>query len=337
MEVNLLTRMLTRKVGDIVSGGVTNTDNTKTPTTSTDDKKTDTTNSDFSKFLTANLTAAKDGTISEEDLFAGIVKQRMFKLKGEEGVKKFEESLAVAKKEYPRSIEEATKYALMRLQESKYITYEEGHKLNAEAFEAAQLDSNKEALYDGFSSGAKDPTKAVQEIEKAIASAAAIMQKFDGGDTKPLERPVAVSNTGIEQINKMITIGKGTTTDGVVGGGTVSTTGIPTGGFITPRGSIIDGSGGFLFKPVSENEKKLAILSPDGVGPLVKSIKLVDKNGNLIEEGRFTSFGDDGRGRAKYAFRKAGSGYEKDITVEVQYIDGTVQKYSIPDPSKRYD
>ena len=73
------------------------------------------------------------------------------------------------------------------------------------------------------------------------------------------------------------------------------------------------------------------------MGPLVKSIKLVDKNGNLIEEGRFTSFGDDGRGRAKYAFRKAGSGYEKDITVEVQYIDGTVQKYSIPDPSKRYD
>lgn len=336
MEVNLLTRMLTRKVGDIIGGGVTNTDNTqKTPTT--DDKKTDTSKSDFSKFLTANLTASKDGTVSEEDLFAGIVKQRMFKLKGEEGVKKFEESLAVARKEYPRSIEEATKYALMRLQESKYITYEEGHKLNAEAFEAAQLDRNKEALFDGISSGPKDKTKAVEAIEKAIASAAAIMQKFDRGESKPLERPVAVSNTGIEQIGKILTVGKGTTKDGVTGAGTVATNGIPTGGLITPRGSIIDGSGGFLFKPVSENEKRLAILSPDGVGPLVKSIKIVDKNGNLIEEGRFTSFGDDGRGRAKYAFRKAGSGYEKDITVEVQYIDGTVQKYSIPDPSKRYD
>jgi hypothetical protein len=66
-------------------------------------------------------------------------------------------------------------------------------------------------------------------------------------------------------------------------------------------------------------------------------MRLVDANGNLIEEGRFTSFGDDGRNRAKFAFKKQGGQYENNITVEIHYIDGTVGKYSIPDPSKRYD
>jgi hypothetical protein len=344
MDVNLLTRVLTRKVGDLVSSGGSNSTSTTTTTSgssatttqsTTTPSSTESTETNFAAFLEKNLNKASDNTVSEEDLYAGIVRFSMQKLKGDEGLKKFDDALAKSKIEYPRSIEEATKFALMQLQESNYISYEEGNKINAESFQAAQLDSNKEALFDS-TGGANDPTKAVEAIEKAIASAKAIFDQFDAGTQKALERPVAVSNTGIESVpTKIGILASAVTKEATVS--TAAASGTPVGGVISPRGSIVDGAGGFLFKPVTENEKKLAVLSPDGVGPLIKSMRLVDANGNLIEEGRFTSFGDDGRNRAKFAFKKQGGQYENNITVEIHYIDGTVGKYSIPDPSKRYD
>jgi hypothetical protein len=296
----------------------------------TDAKNNDSSTDAFSKFLKSQLNVNAAGEVDEEGLYSAIVAQRIQSLKGDSGLTTFKALLADSKKEY-RSVEEATKWALMQMQQTNAITYEEGNKINAESFDAAQLDGNKDVLFDGVG-GVGDPTKAVASLSTALKKAKETIDAFAAGKV-PVERPVAVINTGVSYVGSV----KPDMFSGKEAGGTAAATGTPKGGVVKPTGLKIDGAGGFLFKPVAESDKKLAVLSPDGLGPLVQSIALKDKDGNLIEEGRFTSFGDDGKTRAKYSFKKPGGSYEKDLTVEIRYIDGTVSSYEIPDPSKRYD
>jgi hypothetical protein len=304
-----------------------------TTTKPTDAKNTDTSNDAFSKFLKTQLNISSSGEVDEESLYSAIVAQQINALKGEAGSTKFNSLFADAKKEY-RSVEEATKWAMMQMQDADDTIRDDLNLINDKAFEAAQLDSNKEVLFDGVG-GANDPTKATASLQTALKSAKETIDAFAAGKV-PLERPVAVINTGTAYLGSLSSASTpfASTTGSPT---TAAVTGTPKGGSNSPSGLKMDGAGGFLFKPVSDNDKKLAVLSPDGLGPLVAAISLKDKNGNLIEEGRFTSFGDDGKTRAKYAFKKPGGSYEKDLTVEIRYIDGTVSTYNIPDPSKRYD
>ena len=296
---------------------------------SSDVKNSNASTDAFSTFLKANMPVDGSGQVNEEDLFSAIVAQRIQALKGDDGLKKFQTRLADAKNDY-RSVESATKWALMQMQQANEISYEDGNKLHAQAFDAAQLDDNKDVLFDGVGSKT-DPTKAVATLETALLSARTKIEAFDDGTKTPLERPVSVINTGTGEL-------KAPSSSTTAGGVTVSaSSATPTGGTVTAQGLKMDGAGGFLFKPVADNDGRLAVLSPDGVGPLVQSVRLLDSKGNSIEEGRFTSFGDDGNNRAKYSFKKPGGSYEKNISVEIKYIDGTVQNYQIPDPSKRYD
>ena len=222
------------------------------------------------------------------------------------------------------------------MQQANSITYEEGNSINAKAFEAGQLDSNKNVLFDGIG-GKNDPTKAVASLETALASAKQTMDAFKAGKV-PLERPVSVINTGTSYVGHISSSASSSLTKSSSGSTTTaaSSTTTPSSGSISPKGLYIDGAGGFLFKPIADGDGKLAVLSPDGVAPLVDSISLLDSKGNTLEDGRFTSNGDDGK-RAKYSFKKPGASYPKDLTVQIKYIDGTVTDYKIPDPSKRYD
>lgn len=319
----------TQPAGSTSSSATSGTSNSSSASQSSKSDKAD--SGAFKSFLEDNLTPAADGTVDEESLYCAIVKERMKELKGDDGLAKFNSTLEKTQKEY-KSVEEATKYALMLLQQGNYITYEQGNTLNAQAFDAAQLDSNKDALYDGIGS-ATDLTKATKVLKDAIDSATTTMQTFDNGTATPLGRPVAVWNTGIENVNR---IGAKIATITNTKSSSVSTQNV-TSDSIKPNGTKMDGTGGFLFKPSADSDNKLAVLSPDNVGPMVSSILLKDSAGNIIERGRFTSFGDDGKNRAKYSFNKPGSSYEKNLTVQISYVNGAVQDYNIPDPSKRYD
>ncbi len=283
---------------------------------------------EFETFLRANLAPDASNQVSEEELFAALIPERINKLKGEEISTKFSEAFTSAKGSMARGdgfvpVEDAAKSALETLVADGTLTKEEGDKIYAESFSAAQLDSNTSALFDSRG-GPGDATIAMEDLEKALLGARLTIEAFDSG-----EQVADVRSLSEPTLTKAQLLGGAT--DGIL-----TSTASVVGGIESPQGTLFDGEGNFLFKPEA-GDGRLAILSPDGIGPLVESMKLMDKEGKVIEEGRFTSFGDDGRNRAKYSFNQAGGNYPKDIVVEMKMIDGTIKQYQIPDPGQRYD
>ncbi len=98
----------------------------------------------------------------------------------------------------------------------------------------------------------------------------------------------------------------------------------------------MDGPNGFLFKPKSSKDGRLAILTPESVNHQVTSVVLKDQNGKVIEKGHSTGFGDVGT-REKFAFQKPGGSYPRNLHVEVSLNNGAVLTYIIPDPTQRVD
>ena len=97
----------------------------------------------------------------------------------------------------------------------------------------------------------------------------------------------------------------------------------------------VDGPQGFLFKPASDSDGKLVVLVPKQMRDNVASIKVKDESGKALSSG--TLKGTFGDGRDIFRFDKSGSSLPKNVTVEVTLKDGSVKKYPIADPSKRYD
>lgn len=97
----------------------------------------------------------------------------------------------------------------------------------------------------------------------------------------------------------------------------------------------VDGPQGFLFKPASDSDGKLVVLVPKQCQGNVASVKVKDESGKVLSNG--TLKGTFGDGRDIFRFDKAGASLPKNVTVEVTMKDGSVKKYPIGDPSKRYD
>ena len=292
--------------------------------------------SEFSTFLKSVLSTGDGTNVSEEELFAGVVEERLKALKGEDVAKKYHDALQTQKSALMKPDgfvpwEDAAKNALKSLREDKTLSTEEADKVYSQAFAASQLDSNTETLWDSRG-GAGDPTKAVEEIAAAILRAQTTVDNIGKG--------TEVATRSLDEA----TAGKaGATTSGSSVGG--STTGSGSGSSVgsgistdtvTANGTTIDGANGFLFKPVSNNESKLAVLLPGNFKNFVAGVKLKDSLGNVLDTGRSTGYGDTGE-REKFAFSKAGGEYPANLNVEVTFLDGTTKTYVIPDPSQRYD
>lgn len=288
--------------------------------------------SSFEEYLKANISSSGASECSEEELFAGAIAESLKGLKGDDVVNKYTDELkkqmsALKKGDGYVPFEDAAKGALKALVQGGTLTEEEGDKVYAQSFDAAQLDTNTAALYDDRG-GADDPTKAVAAIATAAQGAKSKIDAFVAGTTAAAVRKLSESTLTKAQIMAS----GGATLLGLESVGTASS------GSFTPSGTRFTGTGidGFLFKPTS-GDGRLAVLSPNLIGPLVDTIVLKDSSGNQIEEGHFTSYGDDGNNRAKFAFSRGGSAYPKNLTVEIKYKDGNVQTYSIPDPTQRYE
>lgn len=264
--------------------------------------------SDFENMLRSKLNLDGENSVSEEELFSGIVGERIFALKGEEGLKAYEDALSVAKKSNTRgdgytSVENATYDALKSLVEQGVITKAEQKTIKGEAFTAAQLDDNEHALYDGRG-GANDNTVAKMEIGAALEKARAAIEKIQSGEKEVNSGADSEASDSISSSN-----------------------------------NEVDGTGGFLFKPVSEGDGKLVVLLPAKYSDNVASVILKDSEGNVLEEGRATGqHNPDPEGlREHFRFNKPGGGYGNNVTVQVTLNDGTVIDYLIEDTSQRND
>ncbi len=272
----------------------------------------------FAEILTRILTPNGQNEINEEELFAGIMEQRITKLKGEEVGKAFHDKLGSGS-----SVEEAARSAMKALVAEGKLTEAEGMEIHAQSFKAAQLDDNKEALFDG-KGGPGDPTIAVAQMDAALLSARTIIEKIDSGEDKVGELTLNVGNTGLPNV-KVATLADGTFKS--------DTSATSTGSVVD--GNPVDGAEGFLFKPVSESDGKLVVILPKALTNQIDSVSLLDSDEKELDEGR--AAGVANVGREHFRFSKAGSDYGKEITVQIQLKSGETKEYKISDPSKRYD
>jgi hypothetical protein len=92
------------------------------------------------------------------------------------------------------------------------------------------------------------------------------------------------------------------------------------------------GSGGFLYKPVSDTTGKLVVLMPSKLAGMIAGVKIYDPSGNLLESGRHTGNGNGGRDH--YRFKKTGAAYPDGLIVEATLTTGDKVTYRIKETSK---
>jgi hypothetical protein len=263
-------------------------------------------NAEFDKTLKVVLGEDPAKKVSEEDLFSALVSERIKKTKGDEQGSKFQEVLEAKKNSMKKGdgyvpMEDATKAALIEARDTGLLTKEETDKIYSEAFAAAQLDDNKGALFDGRG-GANDVTVAVASLEQALAGSRALIEKYSSGSEKAPERSVdEASNSKVMNIP-----------------------GAPTAG-----------DQGFLYKPVSDSDGKLAVLLPSRLSGLIAGVQLFDPAGKLLDSGRYGGNGNGGRDH--YRFSKAGGSYPDGVSVEVSLKTGEKLRYVIGDSSQRVE
>lgn len=299
-------------------------------------------NDEFSKMLQGILSSSVGEQVSEEALFAAITIERVKSLKGEELGKQYEALLkqtqtSMAKGNYV-PYEDAARVALKNFRDQGKLTLDEADQIHSQAFGAAQLDVNKSALYDDYA-GANDSTKAVMTMAAAIASAKLTVDKYKSGQESAVTRTLnsGFSASGAPLVNPYDT-GVGAYGKGNIG------TGAPIPSAVhSPRGRVMDGPEGFLFKPKSDHGGKLCVLLPGGeLSRQAQSLVLKDSSGRVIEEGYhwapgFGAEGDPMMARKKFNFKKHGSEYPDGLVVEARLKNGNTIQWKIPDPARRYD
>lgn len=293
---------------------------------------TTTASSDFDALLKQFLPADSNTDVSEEELFSAAAGERINTLKGADGLKAYQEALATEKQALTKPdgfvpTEQVTVNALKKLVSDGVISSEEGDQIYTDSFAAAQLDDNKESLFDNRG-GANDPTIAVAKMSEAMLKIKNYIDNID---------PTRSAET-LKSLGAAAQTGSSST---IPGSSALNSSGLSMGvstiGAVTPNGTYVDGSEGFLFKPVTNNEGSLAVMFGQSWTNNIASVSLLDQAGNLIEAGQRKPYGISETGREKFTFSKQGGSYPKDISVAVTFNDGAVKTFAIPDPSKRYD
>jgi hypothetical protein len=95
------------------------------------------------------------------------------------------------------------------------------------------------------------------------------------------------------------------------------------------------GPAGFLWKPVSDSDGKLAVLLPTRFTGQVASVSILSPSGQLMERGRNTGVGNGGR--EHFRFSRPGSAFPPESIVEITLRDGTKQRITIDAPAKRIE
>ena len=261
---------------------------------------------EFDQTLRALIAPEQGSKVSEEELFSALVQERIKKTKGEGALSEFTTLFTNAKNRLRKAdgyvpVEEATKQALIEFRDSQKLSKEETDKIYSESFAAAQLDDNKEALFDGRG-GANDPTIAVSTMEQALLLSRTKIEGFDSGSSKADIRSVEEAATG-----------KAFATPG-----TAAATG---------------GDAGFLFKPVSESDGKLVVLLPSRLTGLVSGLSIVGPDGQVLESGRYRGVGNEGR--EHFRFNKPGGQYANGSTIQAKLVTGEIVRYLISNTSQR--
>ncbi len=279
----------------------------------------------FAEFMRGALGGSGVTQVNEEELFAGLIQQRL-EVENPEAAAYYAEQKAqfmttLRQSNGYVSVEEAAVEALKATVEAGKIDLESAERINGEAFAAAQLDDNLDALYDSDGS-AEDSTVAVASMEAALLSMRTMVDAYDSGEAPAASRALDAAITT-----------------------TVASSGAAGAGHSGDGSSIegaqeLDGPQGFLWKPVSEGDGNLVVLLPTDLRGMLDRVEIHSElpasADTLLEEGRFS--GDEHNGaRPHYRFDQPGSGYGSDVHVVAYKTDGTQITWDITNGADRHD
>jgi hypothetical protein len=300
---------------------------------------------EFDKVLTGVLHPDEANKVSEEDLFAAIIKERLQKTKGAETADLYQKALAEKLSAGGRD-EQSANEALDTLIAQGKLTPEEAAKIRSEAFAAAQLDTNLTALYDG-KGGAEDPTIAVASMEEALVKARLMIEKFDSGEVTPAAfagsyetgaaDPTAMA-AGVEEVPaEEAAVEEEAEAEEAEEAEEEEETEEPEETAPTPTPSTEQSAlknETLSVNPTAKKDGKLVVAIPVPMTSRVDSVVITDKNGNVIETGAVGDVKPNKRGR--YHFTKTGGDYPEDVVVQVHLKNGKVKKYEVHDPSQQH-
>jgi len=264
----------------------------------------------FSDILMNFLPSEIGNEISEEQLFSAIIAERIEGLKGDDALDNYREFLDKHIETMKQingylPIEDASRAALNDMVNQGVLSLEEAESIHAQAFQAAQLDDNKSALYDSLGS-----TTAVAMIEMALDSSTNTLAAFDSG-----KKDAGMMSLSYQQENLR---------------DAESASGIRV-----EQSNTVHIGGGFLFKPVSESDGKLVVLLPSSMSGNVAELIIRDSNGQILDKGFRLDDYDDGR--PLFRFPSPGSTYPENISVSAVMNDGEIFDYLITSPDQRHE
>lgn len=270
----------------------------------------------LTEMLKNYLKADASGNVNEEQLQFAIV-DSMLTHKSSKLGDEFTKAFAIGSSQ-GLSVEDNVKQSLKSLTSSGSLTNDEASMLNGVSFDAAQLDTNLIALYDG-KGGPNDPTIAVASLDQAITKANALIQSMRDGkaDIKTRGLDVASNSKATNDVGSLSSAAAANSA--------------------SASSHIGSGSGSFLWKPVSDSNGKLVVLLPSKLSGQVASAEIYSSlppsDSNLIEKGKFS--GNANGGRDHFRFSKTGASYPDGVYVVAKLRDGSYTSFQINETSSR--
>lgn len=289
----------------------------------------------FEEQITALLKPDAQGQVHEEELFAALLAERVRTLAGPDAAQAYEAALqerlgALTRPDGSVPAEQAAIEALKQIRDAGAITPELGDRIYSEAFAAAQLDDNAEALFDDRGSRT-DETIATAKIDEAIGSAKEKVLAFDNGQvTAPPRSLDEAAPTGGAT-------GANSAANGPPGaGGPDAKADAGSAARPTDAGSAPPTArSGFLWKPESDKDGNLVVLLPSDISKDARQVVLRDANGDIVGRGKPTGIGNGDR--AHFRFDRPGRAFEGPITVEARLLDRSTRNFQVKNPERRVE
>jgi hypothetical protein len=261
--------------------------------------------------LTSNSSNTKSGSITE-DLLYGAKAYSKIADKGAVVAKKF---LSLLSKMYHDTskfktpVYDAVENVMRKLQRDHDITSAERKNVKLAALGTADIDSHHESL-----SGTVE-LSAVNNASHKHPWSESKLNTFRNSRRKTSMETTATPQTTNTAKSPTVSSSKRTST--------------------TPTVTLA-GMSGFLSKPISDSDGKLAILLPSSLTGLIKSVALFDQTtGKLIESGRFAGIGNGDR--THFRFSMPGGSYLPGTLVKVTLDDGSSKTLKIDSTESRVE
>ena len=174
--------------------------------------------------------------------------------------------------------------------------------------------------------GTNGMSERLAAVSEQVDRAMALLKQLDG-----LGEEQTIADASLEILKLIVALLEDRSVSPQTARKTSTATGQAAGG----SSGAASGPAGFLWKPVSDSDGKLAILLPTRLTGNVAGVAVLSPSGQIIERGRNSGVGNGGR--EHFRFSRPGGSFPPGSVVEITLRDGTKQRVTIETPNKRIE